>query len=104
MSLCLPSLVYLVLSLIGLLSSISYHNASSHTIIVSILFIALWTWLLNYICNIGYEGISWIILFLPLILAFLVIVINHEMGKVNSKPQYKNITNGYIRAPIHRRG
>jgi hypothetical protein len=106
MSLCLPSLIYLVISLIGLLGSISYHTIAMPTIIVSLLFIIIWTWLLNYICYIGYEGISWIILFFPIILALLIVFIHYEMKvfRPQPKPKYTNVTNGYIRAPIHRRG
>jgi hypothetical protein len=76
---CLPALIYLVLALISLLSSLLIHNIKFYTVLVASIFIFLWTWLLNYVCSIGYEDITWIILFLPFIFALLSIAISHEM-------------------------
>ena len=76
---CLPALIYLVLALISLLSSLLIHNIKFYTVLVASIFVFLWTWLLNYVCSIGYEDITWIILFLPFIFALLSIVISHEM-------------------------
>lgn len=123
---CLPALIYLVLALISLLSSLLIHNIKFYTVLVASIFVFLWTWLLNYICSIGYEDLTWIILFLPFIFALLSIVISHEMhlyknnGKGGSSsggttnytanrvvsvkryPSHQNTsTSGYIIPPKH---
>ena len=42
-------------------------------ILGKIIFICLWTWLLNYLCSTGHSAISWILLLLPFILFGLII-------------------------------
>lgn len=68
MKLCAPALVYLVLSVIGL-----FIGAHMFTII-HVLSILLWTFILNYICSIGYTTLSWILVLLPIIIMVGVIL------------------------------
>ena len=66
MKLCTPALVYLVLALIGVFTTM--RNLGVGSGMGSLIFVALWTWFLNYLCSKGYTGISWFLVFLPLIL------------------------------------
>jgi hypothetical protein len=66
MKLCTPALIYLVLSVIAL-----FLGAKMFTI-MHIIGILLWTFILNYLCSIGYTTISWILVLLPLIFMFFV--------------------------------
>lgn len=86
--LCTPSLVYLVLSLLGLvlmgiqnfdgkdkLLCIGEHKCqvSSKTLIFVIhgVYILFWTFILDLMCKAGYSELSWIVLLLPILLFFL---------------------------------
>lgn len=66
MKLCTPALVYLVLALIGVFSAMRNNGIMSG--LGSLIFVAVWTWFLNYLCAKGHSGISWFLVFLPLIL------------------------------------
>lgn len=66
MKLCTPAVVYLVLALIGVFTTMRNNGVASG--VGSLIFVALWTWFLNYLCSKGHTGISWFLVFLPLIL------------------------------------
>jgi hypothetical protein len=38
---------------------------------VKILYIFVWTWILNLMCKNGYETMSWVLVFIPIILMFI---------------------------------
>jgi len=67
-NLCAPALVYLILSVIVtvLESTISFNIV---IILINILFIGLWTFVLNWICSTGYSIISWVMIIVPIIIA-----------------------------------
>ena len=85
--LCNPALFYFVVSIVGLLlvvfqnmgtnselmigSSVLNVENSPVVFIVKLLYIFFWTWILNLICKDGHPGISWMLVFLPLILIAL---------------------------------
>jgi len=85
--LCLPSLIYLIISLLSLVGSLNYHNIQLMSILLSFLFIIFWTWLLNYLCYKRYEALSWVLLFLPIIFFFLVVAIAFETAAYSKKKQ-----------------
>ena len=104
MSLCFPALVYFVLSSLGFFSSLIAHNLQGSSIIVSFLFILLWTWFLNYLCLKNMEGISWFLVLFPFIFVLLMFVIsietqlfssknNNAQSSSNSKLQYNHLFN-----------
>jgi len=71
-SICAPAMIYLVLGIISVLAMI-YQKYDIIGILGKIIFIGLWTWLLNYLCSTGHSAISWILLLLPFILFGLII-------------------------------
>ena len=73
-SLCMPSKVYLVLSLLGIAFSL-FVGFSFFVFVVNILFTFLWAWILNWLCNKGYSSISWLLVLLPFLLYML-----YELG------------------------
>jgi predicted membrane protein len=81
--LCPPSLIYLVLSLIALVGSLSMHNMHMLSILASVIFILVWTWLLNFLCNRKLGALSWILLLLPIVLFLVVIAGMFEMMAYN---------------------
>ena len=39
--------------------------------VIKLLYILVWTWILNILCKNGLEPISWILVFIPIILMFI---------------------------------
>tara|TARA_B100000927_G_C16439494_1_gene459149 strand:- start:667 stop:1011 length:345 start_codon:yes stop_codon:yes gene_type:complete len=88
--LCTPAFVYLAISLISLLIMLiqnfgnsdvfciaSYDCAVSSTIgvfVVHVMYIAVWTWLLNVICKSGNTNIAWFLVLLPYLIFLLFII------------------------------
>ena len=81
--LCPPSLIYLVISLIGLVGSMRFHNVNLLSMLASFLFIMLWTWLLNFLCYKKQQTLSWILLLLPLVLFIVIIAVAFEVAIYN---------------------
>jgi hypothetical protein len=88
--LCNPALFYFVISIIGLLMVAFQNMGNNHELmigssmlnlenspvifIVKLLYILFWTWILNLICKDGHSGISWLLVFLPVILIVLIVL------------------------------
>ena len=71
-SLCNPALVYLGISAVSVLYMFYMHRRLE-SMILKIVFAALWVWLLNFLCAKGLEPLSWILVIIPFIfMAFLV--------------------------------
>lgn len=89
-NLCLPSQIYLGLSVLALIFA-AVNSFSVITIITKVIFIALWTFILNWICQKGYESISWALVILPYVLLILMLLLGGEivgknMNKVAGEP------------------
>ena len=69
-SLCLPAKVYLIIAITGMLASV-YNKLSMLNLAFSAIFVLLWTNILNWFCSRGYMFISWFLVMLPLISAFV---------------------------------
>ena len=90
--LSLPSKVYFLVSMIGLLS-LMFQNTNSRkycvgslecdmmnsgnfvVFIVKALCVLFWTWLLNIICQAGHKNVSWFLVLMPFILFFILIAL-----------------------------
>ena len=71
-SLCLPAKVYLIIAITGMLASL-YNKISVLNLVFSAIFILLWTNILNWFCSRGYMFLSWFLVMLPLISAFVLL-------------------------------
>jgi hypothetical protein len=92
MSLCSPALLYLIIGIISIVSMV-YSKTDMQTVAMKGLFIALWTWFLNFLCSKGHEGISWFLVILPFIVMalFIVAMSNIIGGKLaQQKEMYEN--------------
>ena len=54
--------------------------------IIKIIYVIFWTFILNLLCKNGYTNLSWILLLLPFILAFVLVGIM----VFNNNPRKKN--------------
>ena len=88
--LCPPSQLYFVLSVIGVAIMFLHniHDTNKYCIskfmfpcntmtfififMIKMLFILLWTYILNLICKDGHQALSWFLVFFPVIVAILV--------------------------------
>jgi len=87
--LCTPAYLYFVLSFLGLTLSVLQNLGRSNQFclgnfscrvpskialfIVQVIFILLWTYILNLICKDGNTTLSWLLVLMPIILNFIVI-------------------------------
>jgi hypothetical protein len=109
--LCTPSLVYFVISVIGLVMAIiqnlgnkNRYNLGSFScqvpscmavFIVKIVYVLFWTWVLNLMCRDGHDEIAWFLVLLPFILLAIIIglvMANQEQDK-KAKAASQNRTN-----------
>lgn len=90
--LCLPSKVYFVLSVIGILSSLLmpavFGNLHILFQVVHLVYVVFWTWVLNLICKAGYKWLSWVLVLAPYVVAFLLVtfVLNNTVANASSTP------------------
>ena len=96
--LCRPAYIYLIISVFSL-AAVIYQNAGNTTkycfgdfackvsstssvLLTHGLYIIFWTFVLNSLCNAGYDNLSWFILLLPIIIGFILIgllILNSEV-------------------------
>jgi len=83
-NLCKPSQYYLVFSIFGLLSMITYNTitgakcgtiTNTLTFITQIFYVLFWSWILNKICEKGYSKFSWFLFLLPIVTSSIVVSI-----------------------------
>jgi hypothetical protein len=82
LQLCAPAMLYLVLSLIWILltNTIGVHIATQ---ILKVIFMLLWTFVLNELCNNGFSTVSWILVLLPFVIMLAMIAIVFEVLIIN---------------------
>jgi len=88
-NICRPAMFYFVLSMSAVIFMalqnmttgrsycIGMQSCSSNSVttlfLIKIVYILFWTWLLNIICASASETISWVLVFIPLVLMFVFI-------------------------------
>lgn len=103
-NLCTPAHIYLVISLIALTIILLQNRYNSTTycmgnyscevssialiFVVKIIYILIWTYILNFICSSGAPMISWILLLFPFLLMFIFIVMFLTNSSSNIPVQY----------------
>jgi len=87
--LCTPAYVYLVISVIGMISMMLQNAGNTRSYCVGnfecdvpstaavfvgkAIYIAFWTFVLNALCKAGYKKVSWFLVLIPFILAAILI-------------------------------
>jgi hypothetical protein len=58
--------------------------------VIKILYVLVWTWILNVICKNGYEMLSWVLVLIPIVLMFIFMalyMLNHyDFSKLLTLP------------------
>jgi len=65
--LCMPAMIYFVISIIALIFSF-FNSMNVMSVIIKGGFIIFWSWVLHYLCKKGFSMLSWILLILPLLM------------------------------------
>uniref|UniRef100_A0A6C0HYX1 Uncharacterized protein n=1 Tax=viral metagenome TaxID=1070528 RepID=A0A6C0HYX1_9ZZZZ len=94
MKLCTPAVVYLVLAIIALIFNM---QCSFLSVFLHVVFIGIWTFILNWICKKGFKWVSWGLVVLPYLFAALVWLIGVEIMAINGK---EGFTEGLTTAEI----
>jgi hypothetical protein len=79
MALCPPTVIYLILSALSIVGPYAVHTVSVPTTLSQLLFVGLWAWLLQYLCDTGNTMIAWIVLAMPLILTLFLLAFAMEV-------------------------
>jgi len=88
MKICSPALLFLILSVLGTIFMVMT-EFSLLTLFFNVLFIALWTWFLNFLCLKGHETVSWILVILPYVFMILFLFISIDLMKNLSPAQIR---------------
>lgn len=88
-NLCKPAMLYFLLSFtiiivvalqnigsgynycVGTQSCPTQPSLITALFVIKILYVLLWTWLLNILCSNGYETVSWVLVLIPIVLMFI---------------------------------
>ena len=62
--------------------------------VVKLLYILVWTWIINLLCKNGFEPISWILVFIPIIIMFLFMAVfitnQYDVSRLFTLPNFFN--------------
>ncbi len=88
---CYPAIIYATLAVIGILLNFLRQQFSISNLIwstsVQILFVALWTYLLYWLCRKCMSGVAWIVLLAPFILGLIMVfIIPLAVDLINGQP------------------
>ena len=68
---CVPAIIYVVLSIIGIIMNLM--SAGLPTAAVNVIIVIFWTAILYWLCSICRSGWAWFLLLLPFLFAIIVI-------------------------------
>jgi len=79
MEFCGPTIFNLVLGTISIIAQIVI-GSSTLSIMVDILFVILWTFLLNYLCSIGWSFLGWLLVLFPFVVLLLLYLLTVDIS------------------------
>ena len=73
---CTPTVIYLMIGVLGIIFSgfTGRYERAPLLMLGEVIHTIFWTALLYWLCSIGYSGVSWFILLVPIIFIFLLVV------------------------------
>jgi hypothetical protein len=78
--LCTPAMLYLVLAAISIIIGV-FQKFQFFSLLIKVVFVAAWTWFLNFLCSKGYKAISWFLVLLPFLMMIGVFAMAMEVVK-----------------------
>ena len=90
MKLCGPAMVYFAFACLSILFGLM-GNISGMSLVAKGIWAILWTYILNFVCEKGYETISWFLVLLPFVLMFGIVSLVLDQGRQNqTQPTQSN--------------
>jgi hypothetical protein len=83
--LCTPAMLYLVLAAISIVIGV-FQKFQFFSLLIKVVFVAAWTWFLNFLCSKGYKAISWFLVLLPFLIMLGVFAMAMEVVKSATAP------------------
>jgi hypothetical protein len=77
---CTPAMLYLVLASISIVIGV-FQKFQFFSLLTKVIFVAAWTWFLNFLCSKGYKAISWFLVLLPFLIMLGVFAMALEVVK-----------------------
>ncbi len=87
---CLPAVIYVGLSVIGVLYTLLTGEYTIGFAFLQLIFIWLFAWFLDFLCRRGYVIASWILVFFPFIFLGALIIGVLMLHKVETDVENKN--------------
>ncbi len=100
MKLCAPAMVYFGLACISILFGVM-RRLSARSLVAKGVYAAIWTWLLNFICDKGYTSISWFLVILPFVMMFGIVALILDMVKPDQTPSQSQTPQTQHQAVYH---
>ncbi len=91
MNLCVPAMLYLLLSIITILMGF-YEQFQLGIFVVKVIWMVVWVYILNLLCSKGYTTVSWVLVLLPFILIAFMALLMLEVTRrlANEAPERKD--------------
>jgi hypothetical protein len=86
-NLCTPAFVYLLISCITILLSVSY-GIKIDSILAKMILVLIWTWFLNYLCLKDLKGLSWFLVLLPYLLIIVTLLFAVDIMEISNNGYY----------------
>lgn len=98
--LCTPAMLYLVLAAISIVIGV-FQKFQFLSLLIKVVFVAAWTWFLNFLCSKGYKVISWFLVLLPFLMMLGVFAMAMEIVKSASASQLPPAVNQPKNSPAN---
>lgn len=90
---CIPAIIYLVYGIIQIIADLN--KGLNNTAFIKFIVVVFFTFVLNTFCSLGLEIVSWIFVFLPIILtsfvvAYVLVYLELDEKNGNKKNQGSN--------------
>lgn len=85
MKLCTPALIYFVLAIIALLILV-VNKTPAMFLMGKLVFVVLWTWLLNFVCTKGFTNISLALVVSPYIILLIMYAMQPKEEEKKKEP------------------
>jgi hypothetical protein len=71
--LCTPAKLYLAIAVIAVIIGL-FSGISIMSLFFNLLFALIWTYILSFLCKMGYQSLSWFLVLLPYIFILLAVL------------------------------
>ena len=93
--LCTPAKIYFVIAVVACIIAL-FSGIGIVSVFVKLVFAFIWTFILGWLCDKGYKGLSWFLVLLPYLVILLALIgLSNATMTSYSKIMYPGYTAGY---------